>query len=156
MLDEVKRVIRKEKCKTIICGDFNAKSPTWFSPKENGRGRELVQMANLLNLRLINDRPEATCVRVQGTSIIDLTWCSPDIVNKIYDWKVQKDEITMSDHLYITFKITERLLNTRKANKIAWSFSKFDALISGHTYMGMFYRGCRGKVSRPLSKSAKE
>lgn len=66
MLDEIKRVVRKEKNKIIMCGDYNAKSPVWFSPQKNGRGKELIDLSNLLDLRSINNRPDATCVRAQG------------------------------------------------------------------------------------------
>lgn len=40
-----------------------------IKPMRNGLG---IDLSNLLDLRLINNRPDATCVRAQGSSIIDL------------------------------------------------------------------------------------
>ncbi|GAB1867324.1 Endonuclease/exonuclease/phosphatase domain-containing protein [Camponotus japonicus] len=79
MLNEIKKLITKEKRNTIICGDFNAKSPLWSCRNENSRGKALIDLTNMLDLRLINEGSIATCVRPQGTSIVDyLVHCRHD------------------------------------------------------------------------------
>lgn len=66
----------------------------------------------------------------QGTSIVDITWSSVDILSKIHNWKVEEEEISLSDHRYITFMITrDRVLDTTRREKIkrmAWTAKKFD------------------------------
>lgn len=128
MLDEIKTIVKKEIHKVIVCEDYNAKSPVWFASLEDRRGKKLIELTNLLDLRLANNSPDATCIRPQGSSIVDLTWCSADLISSLQNWKVEKEELSMSDHLYITFAIKiGRLLDINKRNtRIAWSFSKFD------------------------------
>jgi len=65
----------------------------------------LERWATGLDLRLINTDAKPTCVRTNGSSIIDLTWSSPDICSQITDWWVLSDEISLSDHRYIAFRI---------------------------------------------------
>lgn len=52
------------------------------------RGELIEEWANSLNLVLLNEGNESTCVRSQGDSIVDLTWCSYNLVGKIHDWRV--------------------------------------------------------------------
>lgn len=54
-------------------GDFNAKSPFWGSRVTNSRGEALVDWTAELGLIVRNVGAEATCVRHNGTSIVDLT-----------------------------------------------------------------------------------
>lgn len=128
MLDEIKSTIMRENRNTIVCGDFNAKSPMWSSKRTNNRGRCLIDLANTLDLRLLNEGAAYTCVRSQGSSIIDTTWTTPDIQPRICDWKVEEDEISLSDHRYITFTVNEgdamRIVVNRR--RVAWIYSKFD------------------------------
>lgn len=128
MLDEIKSTIRRENRNIIVCGDFNAKSPMWSSKSENNRGRCLIDLANTLDLRLLNEGAAHTCVRPQGSSIIDTTWTTPDIQPKICDWRVEEEEISLSDHRYITFTVNEGNSTKIVANdrRVAWTYSKFD------------------------------
>lgn len=59
------------------------------------------------DLRLANVGNRPTCVRPQGSSIIDLTWVSPDLMRRIHEWRVRHDILSLSDHLYITFCVSE-------------------------------------------------
>lgn len=128
MLDEIKSIILKENRNTIVCGDFNAKSPMWSSTSENNRGRCLIDLANTLDLRLLNEGAAYTCVRSQGSSIVDTTWTTPDIHPRICDWRVEEEEISLSDHRYITFTVNEDSIMKKVANskRVAWIYSKFD------------------------------
>ncbi|EFN60834.1 hypothetical protein EAG_00376, partial [Camponotus floridanus] len=107
MLNEISLIILKEKSNIILCGDFNAKSHMWSSKIEDRRGKELIELANMLDLRLVNVGSVPTCVRTQGSSIVDTTWSSADMISKVSRWRVEEDEISLSDHRYITFEVTQ-------------------------------------------------
>lgn len=128
LLHEIRGVVTKVKSKVIVCGDFNAKSPAWSDKTENKRGKELLDMMDMLGLRLVNIGTSATCVRPQGTSIVDTTWSSVDLISKIHNWKVEEDEVSLSDHRYITFTITSDRASEQndKAKRTAWVMKKFD------------------------------
>lgn len=89
------------KCpRILLLGDFNAKSTAWQCPEERMRGRLLRTWAEGLELRVQNTGSEPTCVRPQGTSIVDVTFCTPEV--NVTGWRVM-DEETLSDHRYIIF-----------------------------------------------------
>lgn len=94
-----------KKKQIIIGGDFNAHSMLWGSKYISYRGERLVRCMKAINLTLINKGKVLTCVRKQGNSIIDLTWATPQIAGKIDKWKMEEDELLLSDHNYITFNI---------------------------------------------------
>ncbi|EFN65109.1 hypothetical protein EAG_13721, partial [Camponotus floridanus] len=72
--------------------DFNAKSPLWGANSLDGRGVLLSGWAAERDLRIVNVGNIPTCVRPQGgTSIVDLTWSSPDILLLIDEWRVMED-----------------------------------------------------------------
>jgi len=91
----------------IITGDFNAKSVLWRSPGSDWRGLVLERWAAELDLRIMNVGNTPTCVRHNGSSIIDLTWSSANICGLISDWCVLSDVLSLSDHRYITFSFGE-------------------------------------------------
>jgi len=78
----------------IITGDFNAKSSLWGCCVSNWRGNALERWAAELDLRLANDGH--SCVRPQGSSIIDLIWSSADVFRCVSDWQVLSDVISLS------------------------------------------------------------
>lgn len=130
LLHEIRQIVIQVKNNIVICGDFNAKSPLWSSRVENSRGKDLALLANMLDLRLINNGAVATCVRPQGSSFIDTTWSTSDIFPSINNWIVEEDEVSLSDHRYITFSISNRNIMISSADKnkkkIAWSSKRFD------------------------------
>lgn len=89
----------------VIARDFNAKSKLWSSTKKNRRGEALEYWANNLALVLANIGNSPTCVRHNGSPVIDLTWISPNLTGRLRDWRVLSDQETLSDHQYITYKI---------------------------------------------------
>ncbi|EFN74720.1 hypothetical protein EAG_11354, partial [Camponotus floridanus] len=95
MLDEIRFVVTQEKNNIVICGDFNAKSYLWSSGSEDARGKSLVETTDTLDLRLVNEGNTATCVRTQGSSIVDTTWSTADIFMNIQNWRVEEDEISL-------------------------------------------------------------
>ena len=73
------------------------------------------------NLQSVNVGNEPTFISANGETIIDVTFTTIDIVNKIKNWHVA-DEVTLSDHRYIRFQVTtetEKMkphFNPRKTN----------------------------------------
>jgi len=67
----------------IVTGDFNTHSRAWGCPGEDHYGRALGQWAATLGLVLVNTGSRTTCVRPQESSIVDITWCSPNAARLI-------------------------------------------------------------------------
>jgi len=86
-LDELDMVIRAAGGRCIVTGDFNAKSTLWGGRVSDWRGSALERWAAGLNLRLVNTRVIPTCVRDNGSSVVDLTWSSADVSAKFADWR---------------------------------------------------------------------
>lgn len=108
-LEEMADCIRGQyKLPIIVGGDFNAWNRSWGSSNTNLRGECLEEWACSLGLHLLNRGKVATCVRPQGTSIVDLTWASPSAAVKITEWKVMSEMEHLSDHRYIIMKMEER------------------------------------------------
>lgn len=127
-LDELSGVLSSRVDKVIIAGDFNAKDSLWGSRINNNKGLLVTRWAAERDLRIINSGNAPTCVRPQGTSIIDLTWASPDLLPLIKDWQVKEDLESLSDHLYIYFKLcTGRPgLPPHRGISRRWNLRKFD------------------------------
>lgn len=122
--DEMRRMGGRQ---VIVCGDFNAKSVAWGSPRTNRRGELVEEWAAESDMRLINMGLEPTCVRAQGESFIDLTWASPDLMERIKNWRVMQEE-TLSDHAYIRMEIDD-LVNRGKqiaCLRLGWNWRKAD------------------------------
>jgi len=128
MLNEIRMIVTQEKSRLIICGDMNAKSKLWKAKVNDTRGDLFVDLATMLDLRLVNIGNVDTCVRHNGSSIIDITWSSHDIYARINDWRVEEDELSLSDHRYISFMVSEIDVRTphRADTSIAWSIKHFD------------------------------
>lgn len=98
----------------IVMGDFNAHSKLWGSRITNSRGRDLEIWAASMDLHLLNTGIEPTCIRWQGQSRIDLTWCSTIVSKLRLQWRVLKDKETLSDHNYIEIVIDRDIQNAGK------------------------------------------
>jgi len=124
-LREFSKILRKleanigllDKRKQIaICGDFNAHSLAWGSGYTSCKGDRLSKWMETNNLIVINEGNAPTCVRPQGTSIVDLTWATATMAKKIKEWKVEVGKLSLSDHNYITFGIDLEEKNKDKMN----------------------------------------
>lgn len=104
-LDEISEALEDLDNRIILCGDFNSKSTLWGSPVTDTRGEHVEEWASVHDLRLMNIGNVPTCVRHQGSSIVDLTWASPSMTSRVSEWVVREDLESLSDHVYITFKI---------------------------------------------------
>ncbi|CAK1601508.1 unnamed protein product [Parnassius mnemosyne] len=124
----------------IIGGDLNAKSPWWGCDVEDRRGTAISESFAQLELHILNTGKTPTFWAHRGnrdyTSIVDVTACSNGLLNKITNWRVNPDFVTLSDHRAITYSVnlekitaeatqrqTTRIYNTGKAD---WaSFTHF-------------------------------
>ncbi|KAI4472929.1 hypothetical protein M0804_015552 [Polistes exclamans] len=120
----------------IVAGDFNARFPTWDPEgRSNPRGELLCMWANRLNLSLANQVGHLTCVRPQGSSVVDLTWESLAASVRLTDWKVDEAE-SLSDHLNVIFKYMHEATGLRSScprNKI---FPKWDTRVVDENRLG--------------------
>lgn len=87
-LDEMSHLVIDKKKRVVICGDFNARSLTWDPTLTNYRGELVEEWAASCELRLLNIGREPTCIRHQGMSVVDLSWSSVDVVDRL-DWRVR-------------------------------------------------------------------
>lgn len=97
ILDELKSFIRFNSYRYIICDNFNAKSEAWECHTGDRRGVTLEDWVAELGFGIVNTGSVPTCVRPQGTSIVDITIASPDLLPVIYNWQVLSDAETLSD-----------------------------------------------------------
>lgn len=89
----------------LVLGDFNAHSTQWGNPNTNSRGRMLTDWAAGLGLVLANRGSASTCVAWRGSSVVDVTWTTPELFRRIHDWRVAEGMETLSDHLYILMEV---------------------------------------------------
>ncbi|CAK1546358.1 unnamed protein product [Leptosia nina] len=127
--------IARQNKRTIIGGDANAKSVWWGSDKTNQRGELLEELLEESNMNILNEGNTPTFETIRGntlySSIVDITACTPEMMNLISNWEVNKG-IVNSDHNAITFKIKleeQRGLyiinNTRKYKTKGAEWTKF-------------------------------
>ncbi|XP_026673534.1 uncharacterized protein LOC113464934 [Ceratina calcarata] len=120
-LKQIGKIIRSETKKSplIIGGDFNAHSKIWGSKKDSKKGKSLVNWALSNGLFLINKGNSPTCVRTQGSSIVDLTWANEQATRLLWNWRVLSEVETLSDHVYITMSLHAQIRDREKARKIS-------------------------------------
>uniref|UniRef100_A0ABD2WSB4 Endonuclease/exonuclease/phosphatase domain-containing protein n=1 Tax=Trichogramma kaykai TaxID=54128 RepID=A0ABD2WSB4_9HYME len=92
------------KTPVLVAGDFNAWATEWGSRETKPRGRELLNSLATLDVLLLNTGSEPTFVGEQGESVIDLTFASVSLYNRVGSWRVS-DVYTSSDHKAIVYEI---------------------------------------------------
>lgn len=91
------------------------------------KGKLLEGWSAGLDMRLVNTGNVPTCVRWQGSSVIDLTWVSPGLLNRVGNWRVRNDLESLSDHRYISFSLASRVSPPRKKiHGPRWNWRKLD------------------------------
>ncbi|KAI4474142.1 hypothetical protein M0804_014995 [Polistes exclamans] len=111
----------------LVARDFNAQFPRWDPDgKGNPRGGLLCMWANRLNLSLGNQVGHPTCVRLQGSSVVDLTWRFHAASVRFLDWRVDEAE-SLSDHLYVIFKYRHEAIGSRGLRSRDIIFPKWNA-----------------------------
>lgn len=78
------------------------------------------------DLRLLNKGGVFTCVRPQGCSVVDLTWASFGILERISNWRVREDLESLSEHLYINFEVLDENKSCDLSVSKRWNFKKMD------------------------------
>ncbi|RVE40273.1 hypothetical protein evm_015077, partial [Chilo suppressalis] len=105
-------VLRAAPLPVLIAGDLNAKSTAWGSTTIDVRGRDLGDWLLSMGLRILNVGNTPTCVRWNGSSVVDVTFATPSLASRVVGWRVE-DKETLSDHQYIRYGIS---LTSRGAN----------------------------------------
>lgn len=104
-LDDLTDIITPECRPILIAGDLNSKSPLWGSSVYNWKGLLVEEWISEQDLSVINSGSEPTCIRPQGTSIVDITLTSAAMTHSVVDWCVRTEVEFLSDHRYVAYKI---------------------------------------------------
>lgn len=126
ILDDLSNSLKTLTGPVLIGGDFNSKSRLWGSSRTERRGTLLESFSASFDLRLLNQYGVPTCVRPQGVSVVDLTWVTPSFLGLTQNWIVRDDLESLSDHLYIDFRITFKSDNNSRINRKRWNIHKMD------------------------------
>ncbi|XP_035205417.1 uncharacterized protein LOC118180421, partial [Stegodyphus dumicola] len=90
----------------IISGDFNAHSIAWGYTTTDPKGRLLEDFISSKNYVLFNSPDSApTFDRTYAIGWPDLTFTKANTAHLVHNWTIH-DEISLSDHKFITFEIT--------------------------------------------------
>ncbi|XP_046671179.1 uncharacterized protein LOC124361184 [Homalodisca vitripennis] len=122
----------KEHSPCVIAGDVpvNAWAVDWGSKKTNTRGTELLRTVSCLDMVFLNRGTTPTFETDNGSSIIDLTIASSNIVRRGNDWTVH-NLFNESDHRLISWTVTREPAKNRSPHKTTnlrgWNANKFDA-----------------------------
>jgi hypothetical protein len=88
----------------IIAIDTNASSPTWGAAKTCKRGEILQQWLASTNLYVLNQIPHPPSFQQStGSSFIDATICSSNMLQYVHSWKPLRREHFLSGHTAFTF-----------------------------------------------------
>lgn len=96
------------------------------------RKREILEeWTSEMDFRLCNVGNTFTCVRPQGSSIPDITWCSPSYLNRISHWPVLLGMESFLDHAYISFRLrfgvsVSSSRSSGNCNYPRWSWKDYD------------------------------
>lgn len=102
----------------IVCGDFNAHSPSWGSHSTNNRENKLASAMEECNFIPLNDYME-TYIPLPGEagSNLDLILCSPSLV-PVSTFYMGQDSY-QSDHIPVIVKIiTKPAMSTSRSHRL--------------------------------------
>ncbi|XP_018361299.1 PREDICTED: uncharacterized protein LOC108760024, partial [Trachymyrmex cornetzi] len=111
----------------VIAGDFNARALAWDGGGRNRRGDLLLNWLATLDLQVINEGAEPTCVHPRGTSRVDLTIASPSAARKISEWRVASEVESLSDHRYVTMRLGTSILGPETGRVALRTFPRWMA-----------------------------
>ncbi|KAI4473030.1 hypothetical protein M0804_015512, partial [Polistes exclamans] len=128
LLDELEELLgRFPTSPVLVAGDFNARAHRWDPEgRSNLRGELLSTWANRLNLHLFNRTGCPTCVRPQGSSVIDLTWGSSAASVRLSEWRVDEAE-SLSDHVYVAYRYCHETAGIRSLSRPGKTFPRWNA-----------------------------
>ena len=141
-LSELEHSIRAHAGEIILAGDFNAKAAEWGSRTTDRRGTALADLVAGLGLTVCNIGNSCTFRRGEAESRIDVTFASAHAARSLIGWEVLEEE-SLSDHLYITYRLVSQLPSNVIANERgpAWCLKKLKA--------DAFLKSFRKPSSRP-------
>lgn len=103
-LEDIANHTRNANGNCIIAGDFNSKSPQWGMTRTDERGLRMEEWVAQNDLVLLNVGNKPTFQCENYTSILDLTFVTPDLKTSINEWDVLEED-SLSDHHYIMFSV---------------------------------------------------
>lgn len=108
-------------------GDFNGKSPEWGDHRFDRRGGLVSQLLARWQFTVANTGGSPTFLSGEARSVIDLTFSTEGLAQRIKNWEVL-DEETLSDHRYISFEMAQvRGVHARpKPSGRAWNVKSVD------------------------------
>lgn len=84
MLEDIEAVVRPRMSgPVIVAGDLNAKSGAWGSLVTNEFGRTVADWTDAMGLIVLNEGCKPTCVRPNGSSVIDITLGNPRVARMV-------------------------------------------------------------------------
>lgn len=89
----------------LLGGDVNAHHTHWGSRAINARGEEVLAFLNTTNLVLCNRGAVPTFNNSRWTEVIDVTLATPNLCDRVEDWKVCVSIPSLSDHAFIAFNL---------------------------------------------------
>jgi ribonuclease HI len=115
---------------TILAGDFNIHHPWWdpLSPKRGVNIDEFIDLIYNKDLILLNEPGKGTFYRnhMIRPTVIDLTFISEGLNNKVIDWQIVPD--LGSDHMGLLFTILWPSLN--KSLESSSSYIRFNTKLA--------------------------
>jgi hypothetical protein len=102
--------------KLLIGADTNSRSKTWHDVTTNARGKKLEDILASSDLHIINEDSERrTFQNNKGSSNIDLTMVSSNLLTDVSEWEISTEE-SLSDHNNLKYKLRKRSINHENQN----------------------------------------
>lgn len=125
-LQQIGDHISLDKQEALVAGDFNAKSPQWGMTYTDKRGEAVTEWIAEKDLVVANKGRTPTFQRLQCSSILDLTFVTEDIAQRICRWEVLEEE-SLSDHKYIMCEIRDKPQPPQRMVCPGWNLKKLNA-----------------------------
>ena len=123
VLEKIIEFSRVEKIPIIIGMDSNSHSTLWGCDVNNSRGDKLEEWIIQSNLSIVNSGNEKTYVAPTGSSIIDITLISSEMLPLVKNWRVDLEH-NFSDHRKIIYRVDFSAfieINTRSYKSKTWT-----------------------------------
>ncbi len=109
----------------LAAGDSNARSSTWGSSSTCSRGEAIENLAVNYNLKVANVGSEPMFHTGVGSSVIDVTLANMQVKR----WQTRADLASGSDHIAITYQMTDVAPPEEPLQKRDWKRADWRALV---------------------------
>jgi hypothetical protein len=119
----------------VLGGDLNAWAEEWGSRLTNPRGQCTLEALASLDVRIVNVGSTNTFSRNGRESVIDVTFCSPSLVEGM-NWRIS-DTYTGSDHSALRYVVRNGVATTlvrKKCRKTQWKVRYLDRGVLRDTF----------------------